>query len=110
VLAVTGPLDLASAGQLTAAINALLSETSETSETGEPLRLVLDLAALTSWDSTGLAALITAQQRISATPNARMVLAALPDHLEKRLRHTETADRFTLAENQTTAAAELSEP
>jgi anti-anti-sigma factor len=101
VLAVTGPLDLASAGQLTEAINALIRDS-------EP-KLVLDLAALTGWDSAGLAALITAQQRISATPNARMILAGLPDHLEKRLRHAESADRFTLAENQIAAAEELSE-
>ena len=113
VLAVTGPLDLASAAQLTASINAFLSETSETGETSETSdttepKLVLDLAAVTDWDSAGLAALITAQQRISTIPNARMVLAGLPDHLEKRLRDTESA--FTLASNPATAAEELSEP
>ena len=72
VVAVTGPLDLSSAGQLTDTIDGLLA--------GRPdLPLVLDLAGLTGWDSVGLAALITAQQRISASPPARMVLAGLPE-------------------------------
>ena len=75
VLTVTGPLDLGSAGQLSQTIEHLLGET-------PGLKLVLELDGLTGWDSAGLAALITAQQRISASPPARMVLAGLPDHLE----------------------------
>ena len=71
VVAVTGPLDLSSAGQLTETIDVLLAETPD-------LSLVLDLTALAGWDSVGLAALITAQQRISASPPARMILAGLP--------------------------------
>ena len=106
ILAVTGPLDLASARQLTEAINALLAQTQ-----GETLKLVLDLAALTRCDSIGLAALITAQHQITTTPNARMILAALPPHLEARLSNTESTESpFTLAENQAAATEELSAP
>jgi len=96
VLAVTGPLDLSSAAQLTAAIASLLAQTLG-------LRLILDLSGLAGWDSSGLAALITAQQRISASPPARMVLAGLPAHLAKHLHDAGLADRFTLAD--TPAAA-----
>jgi anti-anti-sigma factor len=101
VLAVTGPLDLATASQLTQAIDRLLAET-------PALKLVLDLEGLAGWDSAGLAALITAQQRVSARPPARMVLAGLPDHLEKHLRQARLADRFTLAASSAAAAGELS--
>jgi anti-anti-sigma factor len=101
VLAVTGPLDLASASQLSQTIERLLSET-------PGLKLVLELDGLTGWDSAGLAALITVQQRVSASPPARMVLAGLPDHLEKHLHQARLADRFTLADSSAAAAGTLS--
>jgi anti-anti-sigma factor len=101
ILAVTGPLDLATAGQLTQTIDRLLTET-------PALKLVLELDGLAGWDSAGLAALITAQQRVSASPPARMVLAGLPGHLEKHLRQAGLADRFTLADSSAAAAGELS--
>jgi len=101
VLAVTGPLDLGSAGQLSQAIERLLGET-------PGLKLVLELDGLAGWDSAGLAALITAQQRISASPPARMVLAGLPDHLSRHLRQARLADRFTLAGSSAAAAGTLS--
>jgi len=101
VLAVTGPLDIGSAGQLSQAVERLLGET-------PGLKLVLELDGLAGWDSAGLAALIIAQQRISASPPARMVLAGLPDHLSRHLRQARLADRFTLAGTSAAAAGTLS--
>jgi anti-anti-sigma factor len=92
VLSVTGPLDLTSARQLTRAVDDLVA--------GAPavrLILILDLSGLTGWDSSGLAALITAQQRIAARPGARMVVADLPGHLGQRLSDAGETSRFTLA-------------
>jgi anti-anti-sigma factor len=106
VLAVTGPLDLASAPQLSRTIADLLDE-NENDNDNDTDKLVLDLTNLTGWDSAGLAALITAQQRVSATPNARMILAGLPGHLERQAR---IAGRFTLADSPVTAAKTISEP
>ncbi|HLN70064.1 MAG TPA: ATP-binding protein [Streptosporangiaceae bacterium] len=103
VLAVTGPLDLRSAGQLTDAIGGLLGQSSG-------LRLILDLSGLAGWDSSGLAALITAQHRIGASPPARMVLAGLPGHLARHLHEAGLADRFTLAGTAATAVAILAPP
>jgi anti-anti-sigma factor len=109
VLAVTGPLDLGSAGQLTDAIASLLAPLAPLAPP-EGLRLVLELSGLTSWDSAGLAALITAQQRVSATPPARMVLAALPAHLAKHLHEAGLAGCFTLADTTDAALAALTRP
>ena len=99
VLTVTGPLDLASAAQLNQAIAETISD-----------KLILDLQNLTGWDSAGLAALITAQQHVSATPNARMILAGLPGHLEQHLRQAHLRDRFTLADDEAQAQQAISEP
>jgi anti-anti-sigma factor len=101
VLTVTGPLDLASAPQLSRAVADLLTKNA---------KLVLDLNNLTGWDSAGLAALITAQHQVSATPNARMILAGLPAHLEQHLGQAQLQDRFTLAGSTTQAAKTISEP
>jgi anti-sigma regulatory factor (Ser/Thr protein kinase)/anti-anti-sigma regulatory factor len=109
ILAVTGPLDLGSAAQLTAAISAFLGPASADLPVSG-LRLVLDLSGLSGWDSAGLAALITAQQRISVSPPARMVLAGLPDHLAKHLREASLADRFTLADTPAAAVRTLTPP
>jgi anti-anti-sigma factor len=100
VVAVNGPLDLSSAGQLTETIDVLLAETPD-------LSLVLDLAGLAGWDSVGLAALITAQQRISASPPARMVLACLPDHLSRQLTQAGLAAAFRLAASAAAAVSLL---
>jgi anti-sigma regulatory factor (Ser/Thr protein kinase)/ABC-type transporter Mla MlaB component len=121
ILAVTGPLDLSSAAQLTAAIGALLAQapadpqaSAKPQASGEPpvsgLRLVLDLSGLSGWDSAGLAAMITVQQRISARPPARMVLAGLPHHLSRHLHEAGLADRFTLAETAAAAVRTLAPP
>jgi anti-anti-sigma factor len=96
ILAVTGPLDQASAGLLTDAIASLHDQAG--------LRLILDLSGLTGWDSAGLAALITAQQRIGTRPPARMVLAGLPGHLAQHLRDNNLVSQFTLADSAAAAA------
>jgi anti-anti-sigma factor len=100
VVAVTGPLDLSSAGQLTETIDVLLAQAPD-------LSLVLDLAGLTGWDSVGLAALITAQQRISASPPARMILAGLPDQLSRHLIQADLAAGFRLADTAEAAVGML---
>ena len=90
IVAVTGQLDLDSAGQFAAVAGDLIAAT-------PGLRLVLDLSGLTLWDSSGLTALITAQRLISCDPAARMVLAGLPSYLIQRLHEIGVAGRFTLA-------------
>jgi anti-anti-sigma factor len=102
ILAVTGPLDQASAGRLTDAIASLFGQAQAPGPTG--LRLILDLSALTGWDSAGLAALITAQQQIGACPPARLVLAGLPGHLAQHLRDNGLHRQFTLADSAAAAA------
>jgi anti-anti-sigma factor len=92
VLSVTGQLDLGSARQFTRAIDRLPAD-------GMPSCLVLDLSALTGWDSCGLAALITAQQRFDDRPGARMIVAGLPAHLGQRLLAADLPRRFTLTES-----------
>jgi anti-anti-sigma factor len=98
IVAVTGQLDLGSAGQFDAAAGDLITAT-------PGLRLVLDLSGLTLWDSSGLTALITAQRRISRDPAARLVLAGLPAHLVHRLHEAGVASRFTLADTNTDAVS-----
>jgi anti-anti-sigma factor len=90
ILAVAGQLDLGSAGQFADVAGDLIAAT-------PGLRLVLDLSALTMWDSSGLTALITVQRQISRDPAARMVLSGLPGHLIQRLSEADVASRFTLA-------------
>lgn len=96
ILAVTGQLDLGSAAEFGGLVDVLIA--------GPPgLRLVLDLTQLTGWDSAGLAALITAQQRVSHDRAARMILAGLPGPLVQRLCEAALDHQFTLADS--TAAA-----
>ena len=90
IVTVTGQLDLGSSGRLTRAVGGLVRAT-------PGLRLVLDLSGLTWWDSSGLAALITAQRQIDADPAARMVLAGLAARLARQLRDAGHAGRFTIA-------------
>lgn len=100
IVTVTGPLDLSSAGEFGDAMTGLITAT-------PGVRLVLDLAGLTWWDSSGLAALVTAQRWVSADRGARMVLAGLPGHLVTRLHEAGLAGRFTLAGSTAEAADTL---
>src|SRR6476661_1018777 len=78
ILAVTGQLDLGSSGEFGGAVADLITAT-------PGLLLILDMTELAWWDSSGLAALVTAQQRISRDRSARMVVAGLPGPLGERL-------------------------
>ena len=101
VLAVTGRLDLGSAGQLGGTVAGL-------AQAVPALRLVLDLSGLSGWDSVGLAGLITAQEQIDAHPGARMVVAGLPGHLRRRLRGVGLDGGFTWASTPAEALTILS--
>lgn len=90
VLSVTGQLDLGSADRLGSAVDELAA-------TAPALRLVMDLSGLSGWDSVGLAALITAQERVDGRPQAWMVVAGLADHLLQRLRDAGLDGGFTWA-------------
>jgi anti-anti-sigma factor len=103
VLAVTGQLDLGSSGEFGAAVGDLIAAT-------PGLRLILDCTHLAWWDSSGLAALITAQQRISHDRSARMIVAGLPGPLAGRLREAGLAGQFTLADSTAAAVAALTSP
>jgi anti-anti-sigma factor len=104
LLSVTGPLDLGSAGQLTAAVDDLTAD-------GLALSLVVDLSGLTGWDSSGLAALITTQQQVTNRAGAQLIVAGLPGQLEQRLRDAAAlSSRFTLAKNVDAALGMLTSP
>src|SRR5580704_1010161 len=103
ILAVTGQLDLGSSGEFGGAVGDLIAAT-------PGLRLVLDCTELAWWDSSGLAALVTAQQRISRDRSARMVVASLPGPLAERLDEAGLAGLFTLADSTAAAVAALTSP
>jgi len=103
ILAVTGQLDLGSAAEFGGVVDELIA--------GAPgLRLVLDLTLLSGWDSSGLATLITAQQRVSHHHAARMILAGLPGPLVQRLREAGLDSQFTLAGSTAEAVEALTSP
>jgi anti-anti-sigma factor len=91
ILVITGQLDLRSANQLIDAID-------EACASSPPPPVILDLAALTRWDSSAVAALLTAQQRINVHPHAQMILTSLPGPLLQRLHDAGLASRFTIAD------------
>lgn len=101
ILAVTGRLDLESAGQLGGTV-------AELAQAAPTLRLALDLSGLTGWDSVGLAGLITAQERIDTHPDARMVITGLPEDMWRRLRDADLDIGFTWASTSAEALAILS--
>ena len=77
-----GELDLASAPELTAALQAVTAGTDT---------LVIDVAALTFCDSSGLRALI------AATGDRTVVLKSPPPQLLRLLELTNTSDLFEIA-------------
>jgi anti-anti-sigma factor len=103
ILAVTGQLDLGSAAEFGGVVDELIA--------GAPgLRLVLDLTLLSGWDSAGLAALITTQQRVSHDHDARMILAGLPGPLVQRLHEAGLDTQFSLADSTAAAVDTLTSP
>jgi anti-anti-sigma factor len=103
ILVITGQLDLGSADQLIDALD-------EACTTSPPPPLILDLAALTSWHSSAVAALLTAQQRVNAHPSAQMILAGLPRPLFQRLHDVGLAGRFTVADTTDNAIRKITPP
>lgn len=100
VLAISGRLDLNSAGRLSDAVDNLIA--------AEPApRLVIDLAGLTFWDPFGLAALLRAQSHIDASPAAQMILAGLPDQLARHMEETGLTGRFRVAASADEAISEV---
>jgi anti-anti-sigma factor len=103
VMSVSGELDLSSAAQFIRAV-------SELAGSAPGLCLVLDLSGLTWWDSSGLAALIIAQQQVSACPGGKLVVAGLPGHLVQRLRVAGLDGQFTLARSTAEAVGMFPPP
>lgn len=103
VLAVTGQLDLGSSGEFGAAVAELIAA-------APGLLLILDMTELAWWDSSGLTALVTAQQRISRDRSAHMAVVGLPGPLAERLAEAGLAGLFTLADSTAAAVAALTAP
>ncbi|WP_182901842.1 STAS domain-containing protein [Microbispora sp. H10830] len=78
VLELDGALDEQAAPEITAAVGELVSGTPAPG-------LVIDLSAVTYWDSTGITALIVAQQRVSETAAGMLVLTGLAAEFAERL-------------------------
>jgi anti-anti-sigma factor len=89
VLELAGDLDQGSAPELIAVIDVLAAA-------GRARQLVLDLAAMVSWDSIGIAALITAQRRVNGSPAVTMVLTGMSDDFRQRLYAIDITRQFTL--------------
>jgi anti-anti-sigma regulatory factor/anti-sigma regulatory factor (Ser/Thr protein kinase) len=96
VIIVTGEFGQRAADQVIDAVDGVINAVDGVIAAGAP-RLILDLAALTRWDSSGVAALLAVRQRVDAHPPARLVLAGLPDRFAQRLRDSGLAARFTIA-------------
>ncbi|MCK2213772.1 STAS domain-containing protein [Actinomadura sp. ATCC 31491] len=77
-LRLIGDLDQTTSGDLVAAVQALLKVRAAG-------RLVLDLGGMTYWDSTGIAALLSVQERVSAVPGAALTLSGLSGDFRRRL-------------------------
>ncbi|MCA2225256.1 STAS domain-containing protein [Nonomuraea aurantiaca] len=77
-LSLVGDLDQRTAPDVIATVEDLISTTKR-------LRLVLDLSGMTFWDSTGITALVTAQEHVAAASGATMALAGLSTEHQGRL-------------------------
>ncbi|WP_182873353.1 STAS domain-containing protein [Microbispora sp. H10670] len=78
VLELDGALDEQAAPAIIATVGELVSGTPAPG-------LVIDLSAVTYWDSTGITALIVAQQRVSETTAGMLVLTGLAAEFAERL-------------------------
>lgn len=100
VLAVAGPLDWNSAGQITDAVDDLIA--------ADPaLRLVIDVGGVTACDAFGLAALLRVRESIRVHPAAGLMLADLQGPLSRHLDEADLADRFAVADSAETAVRRL---
>ncbi|WP_113700610.1 ATP-binding protein [Nonomuraea lactucae] len=102
VLALAGTLDDQAAHEITGMLRDLVSEHAEP-------RLVLDLAAVTFWDAMGIAALISAQQRVNETRAGVMILTGLSPELRARLDALSPVP-FTICDTPDQAAQRLTPP
>lgn len=87
VVAITGDLDLASAGELVGAVEAL-----------EPLAapLALDVSGLAFIDSAGLRALLSVRDRVARSAHGRLGLVGVGDELQRLLELCGVADAFDI--------------
>lgn len=90
VIRIAGELDVASAPRLEQEV---LSASAES-----PAVVVIDLARLEFMDSTGLRALLGAQE-LTAQAGQRFVLLRGPDQVERLLTLTRVADRLEILED-----------
>jgi anti-sigma B factor antagonist len=95
-LSVGGEVDLSNAAQLTDAIGGA-------SDDGTP-KVVLDLADVTFMDSTGLGALVTSLRKIKEKQGT-LVLAAIPQQVERLLDITGLSEAFVTSETVDDAVA-----
>ncbi|WP_084370332.1 ATP-binding protein [Microbispora sp. ATCC PTA-5024] len=96
VLALEGALDERAAAEIARVVRGLVSDTSAP-------RLVVDLSGVAFWDSTGITALISAQQRLDQTPGGMMALSGLTPKLAHRLDGLSPTP-FTVADTRAQAA------
>lgn len=84
-----GSLDRRAALDLVNAVHAELAGHAATGHAefggGPPRRLVLDLTGMTSWDSDGIAALLTAQEHVNAAPGTVLILSGASGEFRRRL-------------------------
>lgn len=90
VLALTGEIDMATAGDLRAATDRAMSEA--------PSRLVLDFTGVTFCDSQGLSTLISLHREVAAR-GGRLVLVNVGEFMARLLEITGLRAAFEVEEN-----------